>query len=270
MKTCVIYANCQGLAVGSFLRGTKFAEEYEIINIINHRFIGEKTDLPVELFQKTDLFIYQPIDKKREIYCTLPEYPNGIANVLPSRCKRIAFPYIYNDGINIMYDKGLDIVHKEKILFYKQMGNSIDVVLKDFKDGGVFFNLVNRFNTSMDILEEKEKDCDIIVSDVIKTHFRDQKIFYTQNHVTNIVLFKVVNEILRMTRFEQASFEREEFFLKNCVRPITPYEIQAFRFTYQTKPDEGWYEFYKALIERIYAGDYRECNEIYSANLLQV
>lgn len=267
---CVIYANCQGQAIGNYLRRHDFGKEFDITNIINHRFIGEKTELPRELLEKADLFIYQPIDKKRDVYCTLPEYPDGIANILKKDCIKIAFPYIYNDGVNILYDKGLDVVHKEIIIRLKNLGLSLEETLERFKKGGIDFNLVQRFNDSMDILEDKERDCDITVSGLIKERFRDTKIFFTQNHVANIVLFKIINEILGKNGFLAESFDNEPTLLNQLSRPVTPYEIEAFRFTYQTAPDEGWYEYYKAYIERIYAGNFKSCNEIYSANLLQV
>jgi len=269
MKTCVIYANCQGTAIGRFLRTQDFGKEYDIHTIVNHLFIGEKTDLPIELLQKCDLFIYQPINKKRDIYCTLPEYPNGIANVLPMDCQKISFPYIYNDGANIMYEKGADIVHKDIITEFKEAGIGLEEVLSLFKCKMIAFNLVDRFNDSMEVLEEREKDCNIKVSDVIKKNFRDKKVFLTQNHVTNIVLFHVINSILKETGYQEVEIPKENL-LNQVSRPITPYEIEAFRFSYQTVPDEGWFEYYKAMIERIYKGDCRPCNEIYSANLLQV
>jgi hypothetical protein len=168
-----------------------------------------------------------------------------------------------------MYDKGLDIVNKEPILELMNRQFSLNEILVTLEHEGIEFNLLHRFNESMRILEERERDCDVIVSDFIRDNFKYQKIFLTQNHVTNIVLFKVVNYILSVYGFSGVEAPKENM-LGHCSRPVTPYEIRAFNFDYQKEPDKDWYEFYKQYVERIFNGQCQKCNDIYSANLLQV
>ena len=267
MKTCIIYANCQGQAIGRILKTSEeFSREFDITYIVNHRFIGEKTELPIELLQKCDLFIYQPISKKRDIYCTLPEYPNGIANILPKSCTRIAFPYIFNDGARVMYDKGNDIIHKEPILELQKGGFLRDEILERFFAGQMHFGLRERFDESMKQLQEREEICDAVVSPFIKDHIKDRNIFFTQNHVSNEVLMVVVDKILEILIMPLIDYHEKQ--LLDLLRPITPYEISA-GVTCCCAPQAGWESFYTEWIDKILNGQCTPCPDIYAAKLFQ-
>ena len=95
----VFYSNCQ-------CRGIKyFLEEYLknkniIVNFIelenNYQMIKNNSLLPVDILQIADIFIYQPIEKKWNIYSTDENIPNNIISYLKKDCIKISFPYIYN------------------------------------------------------------------------------------------------------------------------------------------------------------------------------
>lgn len=271
MNNCTIYANCQGLVIKEILEGyPPFSHSYTISYIPNYRYMHEKTELPRNLLENTDLFIYQPIDKKREIYCTHPDYPNGIANILKKSCISISFPYIYNSGIFILFEEGEDINNKSSIMELIQKGLCLREILEKFTKIEIDFNVRQRYEQSMLIMKEKEKDCIIKVSDLIERDIRKRRVFYTQNHVANFITYHVVNEILRMTdlpEIYESSWGNEK--MANFIWPLSPYEISALNLSY-AHPESGWVETYARMITRIYKGDFKKHKDLYALNLLQV
>jgi hypothetical protein len=271
MKTCVIYANCQGEIIDKVLQGfSPFSSVYSTVYIRNYRCMEEKTELPRDLLANADAVIYQPIDKKREVYCTSPDYPNGILSTLKSSCTRISFPYIYCSGFFIMYEEGSDIRNKDAILKLKEEGKSLEEILKMFMGGEINFNITERYKESLQIMREKELDCNVYAADLIESCTQNRRVFYTQNHVCNYVLFNVINQILKhLSLPEIQDFSRELEYMDRWRWPVSPYEIKQLGFQFMNTPDPGWVEVYSNLIKRAYCGDFSKNRDLYAVNLLQ-
>lgn len=271
MKKCVIYANCQGDVLNKILMGWEpFSSRFTTEYIPNYRYIEDKTELPRELLSITDVLIYQPIDKKREVYCTSPDYPNGIMGVLKQDCIRIAFPYIYNSGPFILYEEGADINNKDVILKLKEEGKTLDEILCMFRDCKIDFKVEQRYKESMTILKEKEKDCNLIVSDYIEENIQTKSIFYTQNHIYNEFYYYIANNILRFISLPQIPVTSYKSEYQSGLKWLSsPYDISYFKYTYKSTPDTGWVSVYTNLIKRIYNMDFAKNRGLFALNLLQ-
>jgi hypothetical protein len=85
----VFYSNCQSRGIKYFL------EEYLKNKNINFNFIEMENNyqmiknnipLTIDILQLADIFIYQPIDKKWNIYSTDDNIPNNIISYLKKDC----------------------------------------------------------------------------------------------------------------------------------------------------------------------------------------
>ena len=104
------------------------------------------------LIQQADLFIYQPIDKKHGIYSTDIIVENNIMSYLPSHCKTISFPYIYNSSLWILiqpanidgyignYSDMDKYINREPIENLKKQGYSLNDVLNMYSNGKIDFD----------------------------------------------------------------------------------------------------------------------------------
>ena len=61
----------------------------------------------------------------------------------------------------------------------------IDEILSLYDEDKIDFYFEERMNICMRSLREKEKDCDIKVTDFILNNFKDKRLFITQNHLTD-------------------------------------------------------------------------------------
>ena len=104
---------------------------------------------------------------------------------LSSKCKTILFPYIYNsalwllltpsiaDGYVADYSDINKYINSEPIKKLKSKGFSINEVLQMYKTGEIDFEYKDRFSKSIDVLKEKEKMCDVTVSDFIVKNIKN-------------------------------------------------------------------------------------------------
>jgi hypothetical protein len=206
----VIYSNCQSKGIRFILEHSGFEAKYE--ELVNYAYIRGKMDLPIEILKKADIFIYQPIDVKHGIYSTESTIENSICTYLPSHCKKIAFPYIFNSAMwPFVPDDGNASVNKideyathkkyrdvEPILKLKDAGYSTEEIKEKFMNGEIDFEYQKRYDKCMSILKEKEKKCDVKVSDFIMNNIHNFKMFLTQNHPSTQVYIHCVNQILEM------------------------------------------------------------------------
>jgi hypothetical protein len=80
--------------------------------------------------------------------------------------------------------------------FSQRMNTSeaVDYLLRTdlYNDEFVQSNL----SLTFDELVKREKSCDIVISDFIREHFRDQYLFYTPNHPTELISLEMANRII--------------------------------------------------------------------------
>ena len=69
--------------------------------------------------------------------------------------------------------------------------------MKLYRENKINFNYQKRWDYTNNILQEKEKNCDVKIVDFIKNNFSKQRLFLLENHPTSIIFINVVNQILK-------------------------------------------------------------------------
>lgn len=208
----VIYSNCQGLMLKFFLE--KILKNSKFYFLENYSMISNKSNIPIDILKKCNLVIYQPIDKKYGVYST---DNNNFFKYLKNDTIKIAFPYIFNNSLwdlkKYMVRDNQNINYHEKhceLIKYKinnedvivNLLNNRKLSLNELIDlynlNKINFNYNERYQECIKILKEKEKICNINVSDYIENNIQNKRLFLTFNHPTSCVIIHCVNQILRL------------------------------------------------------------------------
>jgi hypothetical protein len=273
-KICVIYANCQGRAINTFLqKHDSYKENYENHLFENYHVIENGLSLPFDLLKQADLFIYQPLKNKHGQYAT-----DIVKNYLPATCKKISFPYIYNDALWPLYEENDKITGEEIILNLIEKGYTLKGIINMFCAEEIDFEFGRRFKKSMEILKQKEKVTDIKVSDYILKRISKEKLFLTQNHQTSALYVYCTNQILKHLGFSTIGsarhFHPNEAGLPDCW-PQSPYETKYYEYKYKLdwktfhpeKVDSNWHKFNIKLIGKIFLRSHRSLPLSYARKL---
>ena len=255
----VFYSNCQ-------CRGIKyFLEEYLknkniIVNFIelenNYQMIKNNSLLPIDILQLADIFIYQPIDKKWNIYSTDDNIQNNIISYLKKDCLKISFPYIYNSSLWCIITPSLgdgitgggyfkDVnkyINKECIEKLKLNRFSLEQVIDMYHNDKINFNYEERLNNNLLIL--KEKICNIIVSDFIEENIKHIELFLNQGHPTTPLFVHCANQIIDLLYGEKNTFPYnypEQYFAGDFRLPHSKYDLQYWNFKYDVVINDNAY-----------------------------
>jgi hypothetical protein len=196
MPTLGIYTNCQGGVINDlFLSKMPFFSDWNIIYLLNYRMIQDTVFLNKDDLQKCDVFLYQPVSERHGVYSTLND--DGILGMLRPDCLRISFPSLYLDIWPIYEDSGY-YYGAEDIIRHKNLGYTLEDVLKMYQEDGLSFNLKQRFEDSLAHLISREKYCTIqTVSSYICEHSNIELLFSTQNHPKPKILYFLSQEICK-------------------------------------------------------------------------
>lgn len=265
MFNIVFYTNCQWRGIKPYLEQIYINSNFYIIE--NYELINETRKIDYLILKNADLFIYQHIGKHHGIYTTSLDISNNILSFLSINCIKISIPYIYNNSFWILippshgdgfigeYSDMNKYINKEPIIKLKQQGYSLDKVLEMYHNGNIDFDFENRFNNSINILKEKEKYCDITVSDFIQLNYKTHKLFFTQNHPTTCVFVHIVNKMMKLLNINK-QFEEFPENINICNLNIywyhTMYDSTYFNFSYDnpdTLYNPNWYIYH---IKNIY------------------
>ena len=257
-KKCIIYANCQGNAVGHFLRkSTEFNDCYSVHFVSNYSLINSSEQIPIDLLKEADLFIYQPLNEKHGQY-----EPENLKRYTPSRCKSFSFPYIFNDALWPLVRGNGKVVGREAIDDLIEKGYSTREIVQQFLSLSIDFRFGERFEKSFSILKEKEAVADVKVTEYILANISKEKLFLTQNHPSSNLLLHCVNQLLSFLDFSPLSkgaiTHLNEAGLPNCW-PTSPYDKEYYNFQYsygwavfhEIKKDDNWKNYYLKLIGEI-------------------
>ena len=255
MPNIVYYSNCQYAGINYFLQ-ISVPTYYNIFHLENYGLIKEKKSIPVDKLKEADIFIYQPIDKRHGIYSTDNTIENNIMSYLSPKCKTISFPYIYNsalwclippaniDGYVGEYPDIDKYVNREPIQQLKSHGYSLNDVLRMYSNNEINFDYENRFEKCIEILRDKERKCDVKVSDFIVKHIGSNRLFFTQNHPTTCVFVHIANQVLSILGY---NLKYNEFaFPENICNlpgewPTSSSDMNYWKFEYQCNIQDKWY-----------------------------
>ena len=193
-----LFTNCQGHHISAVLQK---------INIFKNYFSGicirnycERNSHEENMFNNInnfcDIFIYQPI--------TSAHFNNTekILNNLDPHILKISMPYTFCNWLwlfssNIPNTMNLikDFIIKEKldnIVMDNKISN--DILANNLID----FDILSRMNQSMNILKDKESITDIKTSDYILENYKNQRLFFTENHLAPPLVFHIFKQLLNL------------------------------------------------------------------------
>jgi hypothetical protein len=258
----VTWANCTGNVIAEILSSTSSMKGSTVKCIINYQHEPIITEpFPFDELSKADFFIYQPLNKHKE-------FEKRVISLLKPDCKKVSFPYIYNNAIQP--------ITKEIILDLKQQGKSCEQIIDDFHRGKTDCKFESRIQNTINILRKKEDETDVKVCNFILLNMYKERMFYNSNHPTGIVLAYCANQILERFGFAEKIdiWKIEKNIYKMILRgtnyfPISQYEKAYYNFTWFerckqeviTNPEditeEVWaLSFYSNLIWHYYNGTY--------------
>ena len=232
--------------------------------LANYHYILNKWDIPYNILNNTNIFIYQQISSKYNEYSTDDNVPNNIMTHIPKNCVLIRIPYVYaswlfsisyawerdatfnfnkidNNGTKTIY------INKEPIEKLK-MQHALEEILQLYDEGKIDFEYKNRFERETQILREKEKTCNVKIVDFIIDNYKNAKLFTTHNHPTYIIIKEMSKQIIQLLNIEYD----ENLILNNnyCLpgeNKISSYDILYHNFNFNVTVDDD--EIKKYIID---------------------
>lgn len=210
-RVAIIYGNCHTEPIKQALKQQKeFSDVYGFYPIEPIQELYRKGEIIVsyKVLKCCDLFIHQAIRKNNgygENYAS-----ENVINHLNKECKIISIPNLHRmrslypqwyDSIAIIQGGINMFPFRDKYIdeLYHNGRAADDIVSKimdpDFLDP---FMVKDMWNCFMDKVITREKEWDVKVSRFIEDNYRTRKLFYDQNHPTNIIIGFIVEKILEL------------------------------------------------------------------------
>jgi len=197
-----LFGNCQAGAIAQL-----FAEHLSEDEIISYKAIHtmDKNDKIkfLEDIKNVDILIHQPISN---VY--RPVSTENIMSIIGKESS-VIFPVIYfspyfMDMTYLKNESGLTDrqfigdYHSRIVLsaYYHELDRS--KIVKAFNSKNFFSKkqIQDNLEESIRVLKEREKECDIKISDIIESNYQKSNLFFTFNHPTGNMLYPVVERIL--------------------------------------------------------------------------
>lgn len=224
-KIAYLYGNCQMSIIAKMLLSNKaFSDTYYLVlsNPI-HRLDDEarKYGIDSSFLRELSLFIYQYVKTSNKYSKLLStEY---LKSKLSEKCKQICIPNMFFSGYfpqyQEMYQSPLNDVQtfsnglipygdrKLEESAYSLYNDEISFsdIIKQLYTPDLYekVEVDNNFMSSLNELEEREKICDIKISDYVIENYQKERLFYTVNHPTNSLVKKMTERILSHLGFDE-------------------------------------------------------------------
>ena len=263
-----IFTNCQGAVLKNLLPSS-----FEVYVKHNYFYINNTSleDDICNLLKTCDYFIYQPL-YSYPVYNT-----DNLKTYLKPTCRPISFPYIYNNAftplfksfkrdvvINGEYGKhGIDDVqyyNVEPIIVLKKKGLSLDDILLQYKNNEIDFCYKERFEDSINRLQQKEINTDVTVSQFIIDNHTKHRLFnynyshnnYTTcNHPSNILITHYVIQIFHIMGVEPIILTDFNQLIGETTY-VSRYDIAYYNYEWAQTETDGFDIRIKQLITEIY------------------
>jgi hypothetical protein len=209
MKKCMIYGNCQAMAMKLFLsKYPAFSKEYVIIDIKPVHLL-DKDDLPFleSATLSLDLFIHQPVSDN---YKGMPQLSTkALINRLPGSCQVVSFPVAYFTGyhpeITCLRDENGPVkndpfpYHDINFLRLYHQGKTIQEILDIINDNDLYTEsyIQTNLDKTLATLRSRENSLTVKLSDFIEREFRNVKLFHSFNHPSKEILEFLFESILK-------------------------------------------------------------------------
>lgn len=215
----VCFGNCQAMQLVRYFKTYLDPEQYEINLYSNYdkKFTTQET---IDGIANADIVIYQPLSHEHKDLSA-----DKISTITDA--KLISFPYIYNNGIYSLETDGTKIIGEDTILALYKDGYTLEEIIKMQQNGQIDFKLKEKFQKSLNIMKEREKDLDIKITDFIEKYYREVQLFLSHNHPTNIVFNEVFKQIVNILDLKIINEKAAVPPLCETVAPITIHDKNA-------------------------------------------
>lgn len=269
-RLCLIHANCQGDPLCRFLLSSPgFAAQWRVCHVINHT----RQDLPPELLESCDLFLYQRIGEKWGTLASdylLERLPaTATAMQIPNAFFLGYWPFWTNKYPTNFADRVLEAL-LERDLSRKEILHLYLHTDTPFR----FIDPLAIFAESLEVERAKEKDCVVKTVDFVLERWRTEPMFSTINHPSPLLLRHIVCGILdalalpplpALERLPQVSCDPD--FDLRFELPIHPGVAERQQLTF-TGPQTRYQVFDKWLTFAEYAACYVDCRLLGMDNFL--
>ena len=244
-KLCVFYGNCQVIYDMHRILNKipEFREQYDSIQYVNHDRdqIIKLSNINIDDIKRCDVFIYQPLNENHGVFAT-----GYIKKFLKSNCLDISFPYVYNSAFYTVYWESasprwtigtLINCGWQNIMAFISHKYSLSEIIKLYDDGKLDFYFNARMNVCIESLREKEKYCDIKVSNFILNNFKNIRLFRTQNHLTDYFFEWMAIDVLEILGINNSRTLLQSTTIDNVIDQYCTYDAynkSHYNFSYET------------------------------------
>lgn len=235
-KLLCCYGNCQILSINSLiLTSDKIRDKYFLINLPPIQQLKDEEcihGLDENILSKIDLFIYQNVKRYNKFGEKLST--NYILSLLKKECISICIPNCFFTGYfpqyvancyNPVAESGKDPFpygDKNIQLMWENMTvKEIQNAIADENFYSVEEVAINA-EQSLQELQKREKLCDVIISDYIQKFYKIKYLFFTPNHVSNILLKELLVRTFRIVGVDCNDIKEKEAW-ENSIREMLIY-----------------------------------------------
>jgi len=205
---CLVYGNCQAMAMASLLsKHPEFSEKYDIIDIQPVHLI-KADDIPAleTYISSVSLFIYQHVSDK---YRGLPGLSTrSLLSKINPDAQKISIPVAYFTGyhpeITYLKSSATEVVskpfpyHDLNILKLYAHGKSAAAIVDELESEQFYDEafVLKNFQKTLESLSEREQNLDIKLAPFIKNNFQKSKLFHTFNHPSSPTIEFILDSIV--------------------------------------------------------------------------
>lgn len=257
-KTYLVYGSCQGPALGRVLDSCPaFSQDWERVHLPPCHEISEAQlhYVIAAILPRLDLLIYQPVSVayRGEMFSS-----GHLRRQLPTGTPALSYPYLHWEGympsstphawgLDTYHDMYVDVlvadVARRRAGFdtfinaYQDLGGEFQRQLAQIEQWGVGELRQRESETNSD-----ERVTDVVLSDYIAQHWRQQLLFYTANHPSRPLFEETARRLMNLLGYapQQAQFPQAVDPLDSVQLPILP--RLGLRFPFRAG-QHGWYGY---------------------------
>ena len=215
------YGNCQTVPLSyMFIESKKLKEKYAVLTLppihLFNKYNEYEKGIDEGILNNISIFIYQYINENNAYSFKMST--NYILCRLYSGALRVCIPNCYFIGYypNKM-NYNVDVLEGDVVVIGGR-DNNIDSMYQNISKEEIVAQLSNtdfyskddvlkHCDQSIQELKNREKKCDIKISDYIEKYYKKQVLFYTRNHPSNQLLYVLLERVLKYLHINEDVYD---------------------------------------------------------------
>lgn len=199
-STILFVANCQHRPLRQITRMCIGAKEFDVQSL-SHVELKEQPKKSAEVLGSADIVVTQALGESFGAFASA-----ALKDRLRNRCVVVPNLFFYGYHPEITYSGSeakravspLGDYHSAAVILCHQHGLSAEETIRLLQDEEFFLRarLLEVADDSLNTLRQREKGCDVAISDYIAEHYRDSMLFYTVNHPSGVLMQELVLRVL--------------------------------------------------------------------------